>query len=122
MLDEALRRRRNLAFATTSGVILAGLILSAVAPVARGDTWGAVIGGIRPDDRGLILLDGGYLILRSDGGWAAIGPLHDGGARLVPTLAPDGFFSRDRDGGWAAVGFLPDGGEQVTVGAKPPGY
>ena len=103
MLDEALRRRRNLALTTTSGVILAGLILSGLAPVARGDTWGAVVEGLRPDDRGLIVLDGGYLILRSDGGWAAISPLQDGGARLFPTLAPDGFFRRARDGGWAAA-------------------
>lgn len=116
------RRSPTLLSRATRGWTVPIWAAALVAASALASNEAGVVEGVRPDDRPAILLDGGYLTRRIDGGWAEVRELPDGGFRLYPTDAPDGYFLRDRNGKWSIVRLLPDGGQLVTPGRKPPGY
>jgi len=115
-------RNRVGALGRLAAIAAGSAVLLFFDPVAVATTWGGVIEGVEPGDRVVLLLDGGDLFLRADGGWAAVGSLPDGGARLYPTTAPDGYYVRGADGGWSSLRLLPDGGQLLTPGEKPRGY
>jgi hypothetical protein len=103
------------------GVALASVLTLVVS--ARGTSIGGVIEGTGRGDYPRILLDGGSLWQRADGGWAALFPVDAGVLRLYPIPGrPDGYYRPLADGGWSKIAFLPDGGELAIDGTKPPGY
>jgi hypothetical protein len=82
-----------------------------------------VVDAVDPGDRLLPTLNGHWLRLRTDGGWA-YDFVVDGGMHctLLPVKAPRGYYEPFADGGWAVVEFRPDGGTLRMWPVKPPGY